>query len=306
MKAWKTHSKPAQFPTLLMTKFKLIKDADLKNFCTFHIGGKAKFLYIVYFTTSLLAVCGFYIKHNIKYKIIGLGANLLFDDDGFDGAIIVNKSNEIKIQNNIVWVDSGVNLTQLILTLKQHGFCNFEKLCGIPSTIGGGIVNNVGAFGVELGNFVSMVEAYKIDDLSTPIYLNNADCKFAYRDSVFKHKDYIITRVCLLLEKKDEREIENNITESIHKKSSSQPLNYYSAGSVFKRSNIIPAKIIDELGLKGFSIGEAQISTKHAGFIVNLGSATAQNVKDLITHIKNNVFLHTGETIETEIEIVGP
>ena len=289
-----------------MTKFKLIKNANLKNFCTFHIGGKAKFLYITYSIDALINVCCKCTHHKIKYKIIGLGANLLFDDLGFDGAIIVNKSSEICLQNNTVWVDSGVNLTTLILTLKQHGLGNFEALCGIPSTVGGGVVNNVGAFGVELGDFVNLVEVRKKDDLSTPLYLKNVDCKFAYRDSIFKHESYIITRVCLQVDEKDIKDIERNIAESINKKAATQPLNEFSAGSVFKRSNIIPAKIIDELGLKGSRIGDAEISTKHAGFIINTGSASSQDVKDLIEHIKNQIFVATGQIVEPEIEFVAP
>jgi len=306
MKTWKTLFTPAKFQTLLMTNYQLIKNADLKDFCTFHIGGKAKFLYIVYSNPQLLDVCKHCNKHNIKYKIIGLGANLLFDDLGFDGAIIVNKCNDITIKNTTVWVDAGVNLTSLILTLKQHGLGGFEALCGIPSTIGGGVVNNVGAFGVELGEFVKTAEVRKKDDISTPLFLNNLDCKFAYRDSIFKHEDYIITRVLLQLQQKDICNIEKNIDKSISSKTATQPLNEYSAGSIFKRSNIIPAKIIDDLGLKGLSIGNAQISQKHSGFIVNNGYATAQNVKDLISFIQNQVYLQTNEKIELEIEFVEP
>ena len=289
-----------------MRNYKLIKNANLKDFCTFHIGGKAKFLYIVHSIDQLLGVCRHCSKHNIKYKVIGMGANLLFDDLGFNGAIIVNKSSDIIIENNTVWVDSGVNLTNLILTLKQHNFGGFEALCGIPSTIGGGVVNNVGAFGVELGEFVKTVEVCRKDNLSSPIFLKNLDCKFSYRNSIFKHEDYIITRVCLQLQQKDIFEIEKVIAESVHKKAATQPLNNYCAGSVFKRSNIIPAKIIDDLGLKGYRIGDAQISPKHAGFIINNGSATAQNVKDLIVFIQNEVYLKTYEKIEPEIEFVKP
>ena len=289
-----------------MADFEFIKDCNLKNFCTFHIGGKAKFLFIVYSNSALIRVCNICKTHNIKYKIIGLGANLLFDDLGFNGAIIINKSKEILIENNYVWADAGVNLTSLILVLKQKHFGNFEKLCSIPSTIGGGVVNNVGAFGVELGEFVEMVEVRHKSDLNTPVFLTNLDCKFSYRNSIFKYVDYIITRVKLTIQQKDEREIEQNIAESLHKKSTTQPLECFSAGSVFKRGSIIPAKVIDELGLKGLSRGGAQISNKHAGFIINTGKARSQDVKDLIDLIKRIVLSNFGEKLETEIEFVEP
>ncbi len=306
MKAWKKRFTHASFQTLLMNNFEFLENADLKDFCTFHIGGKAKFLYITYSTSSLINVCYKCETHNIKYKVIGSGSNLLFDDFGFDGAIIVNKSSEIYFENDMVWADAGVNLTSLILNLKQHGFGNFESLIGIPSSVGGGIVNNVGAFGVELGDYVRFVEVRKKTDLFSSLYLSHDDCKFVYRGSIFKCQDYIITRVCLNILKKDTIEIETNITESISKKTSTQPLDCFSAGSIFKRGNIIPAKVIDELGMKGFSIGGAEISKKHAGFIVNNGNATSKDVKNLIKIMSSKVYSHTGELIEPEIEFVEP
>lgn len=278
--------------------------ADLKNYCTFKIGGKAKYLFVAKTADTLIKVCKFCKQHNIKYKVIGMGANLLFDDAGYNGAIIVNKSNNIEFNNNQVKIDSGVNLTNLILKAYVRGLCGIENLSGIPSTIGGGIVNNVGAFGVEIADCINSVECYNKNNLNKKIILSKPDCNFNYRSSLFKNDDYIITSATLNLNKDTPSLIKKRIDEVITKKSASQPLNYPSAGSVFKRCNIIPAKVIDELQLKGLIVGKAQISKKHAGFIVNLGEATAQDVKGLISVVKFKVKDAYNTDLEPEIEFV--
>lgn len=287
-----------------LKNIELIKNADLKNFCTFKIGGKAKFLYIVKNNNQLINVCKYLTNHNIKYKIIGLGANLLFDDNGYNGAIIVNKSNKIIFKNNSVFVDAGVNITGLIMKCCLRSISGLEALSGIPSTLGGALVNNLGAFDCCIADFIEYVECYSKRNLNKKLILKNEDCQFNYRNSIFKSNDYIITKVKLNLKTDTPTLIQQRIKHYIEKKKSTQPLNYPSAGSIFKRGNIIPAKVIDELGLKGTRIGGAEISTKHAGFIVNTNSATSTDVKKLINLIKTNVYNSIGENLETEIEFV--
>ncbi len=284
--------------------FQILRNVNLKDFCTFHIGGSAKFLTSICSNTQLIEVCKYCKLHNIKYKIIGLGANLLFDDLGFDGMIIVNKTNEILFRKNFVYVSSGVNVTSLIMQCYNRSLCGFERLAGIPSTIGGAVVNSLGAFETNFTNFVEYVECYHKSDLIKKLKLTNEQCKFGYRSSLFKSDDYIITKVKLRLIKDDKTLIQQRIKEAIEKKTSTQPLDKFSAGSVFKRRNIIPAKVIDELGLKGTKIGGAEISTKHAGFIVNTQSATSKDVKELISLIQEKVKTATNEELEPEIEFV--
>lgn len=284
--------------------FEILNDVSLKDFCTFKIGGSAKFLFIAHSNTQLIEVCKYCKLHNIEYKIIGLGANLLFDDLGFDGMIIVNKTNNIIFRKNTVYVDSGVNVTNLIMKCLIRSLCGFERLAGIPSTVGGAVVNSLGAFDTNFSDFVEYVICYHKNDLSKKLKLTNADCKFGYRTSLFKNGDYIITRVKLRLVKDDKTQIQKRLQEAVEKKKSTQPLDHYSAGSVFKRGNIIPAKVIDELGLKGTRIGGAEISTKHAGFIVNTNSATSKDVKQLIKLIQEKVRTEYNEDLEPEIEFV--
>lgn len=287
-----------------MDKFEFEKDVCLKDFCTFHIGGKAKFLFVATNSEELIKVCLYAKSHNIKCKIIGLGANLLFEDKGYNGLIIVNKANEILFRKNSVYASSGTHVSNLIMKCCLRSLCGFERLAGIPSTVGGAVVNSLGAFDTNFSDFVEYVECYHKSNLTKKLRLNHEECKFGYRDSLFKSGEYIITRVKLKLFEDDKTLIRKRITEAIEKKNSTQPLDHYSAGSVFKRANIIPAKVIDELGLKGTKIGGAEISTKHAGFIINTTNATNEDVKQLISLIQEKIKTATNEDLTPEIEFV--
>ncbi len=288
----------------LMYSFKFLNYVELKDYCTFHIGGKAKFLYVAEDTQNLIEVCSYCKTHNIKYKVVGLGANLLFDDLGYDGAIIVNKTKEIEFSENTVIANSGVNVTNLIMKCYMRSLSGIENLAGIPSTIGGAVINSLGAFDTNFSDFIESVECYHKNNLTKKLILTHDECKFAYRSSLFKNDEYIITNVRLKLSNDDKQNIKKRIDFAIKKKSATQPLDCYSAGSVFKRGNIIPAKIIDDLGLKGTRIGGAEISTKHAGFIVNTHSSTSKDVKELIKFIQHKVYEQHKEKLEPEIEIV--
>lgn len=276
----------------------------LKDYCTFNIGGNAKYLIEAKNKTHLLNVCKECKLHNIKYKVIGIGANLLFDDKGFNGTIIVAKFNNIKINNTKIIADAGTNLTALITIAANNSLSGLEELAGIPATIGGAIVNNVSSHNTCIADYVEYVECYKKNNLSKKLVLAKKDCLFGYRSSIFSSCKYIITKVCFNFNRCETSEIKHKISEAIKAKQTNQPLNYPSAGSIFKRGKLIASKVIDELGLKGLRIGDAQVSTKHAGFIVNVGSASSKDVKALISIIKDKVLSVLGETLENEIEIV--
>lgn len=281
-----------------------LKNEDLKKYCTFKIGGSAKFLYVAKNINTLVTVCKYCKLHNIKFKVIGLGANLLFDDFGYNGAIIVNRTNHMEFNGCQAYVDSGVCVSSLISKCIERNLSGIEKLTGIPSTVGGGVTNSLGAFGTNLYDYIDHVECYKFDDLNKKILLKKQDCNFGYRTSIFKNNEYLITRVKFKFENGNSTEIRANMLLTLTQKKSTQPLNYPSAGSIFKRCEIIPAKVIDELNLKGLKIGGAQISTKHAGFIVNLGNASSADVKQLIEIIKSKVDSKYGVNLQTEIEFV--
>lgn len=286
-------------------KFKILKNVSLKNYSTFRIGGNAKELFFAKNTKNLLNFCKFCIKNNKKFKIIGFGANLLFNDDGYDGTIIVNKSSLIKFKNNHVFADSGVAVSNLINKCYLRSLGGLENLSGIPSTVGGAIVNSLGAFQTNFFDYIDYVECVDIKKCNRILKLKKQDCNFGYRTSIFKNGQYIILKTKLKLNLDSPENIKSKIVQAIATKTKNQPLNYPSAGSIFKRNgDVIPAKIIDELNLKGTRIGDAQISTKHAGFIINLGNASSKDCKALIALIENKVYSSKNIHLEKEIEFV--
>jgi len=241
----------------------------------------------------------------MKCKIIGLGSNLLFSDKGFRGVVIVNKTSKTLFRGNTLYSDSGCSIGSLIQKCILRSLSGFETFAGIPSTVGGAITNNMGAFGREISDIVEWVECYHKSDLTKKLRLTKNECNFSYRDSIFKSNDYIITRIKFNLTYLDRSKIQATFRECLERKKTTQPTTLPSAGSVFKRSQIIPAKIIDEIGLKGLNQGDAQVSTKHAGFIVNTGNATSEDVLILIQRIKEIVFNKTGHILTEEIEFVN-
>ena len=279
------------------------ENVSLKDFCTFKIGGNAKFLFVCNSTLALIDACKFCITKNIKFKVIGFGANLLFDDMGFDGAIIVNRSCKIVTRKNALYIDSGTPISTVINKCFMRELAGIDCLAGIPATVGGGVVNSLGSGDTNLYDYVEWVEAYELPALKKKRILN-IDCQFGYRTSIFKSINFLITKVKLVLPQGNRANIRVNIINAIDKKIKNQPLDMPSAGSVFKRSTIIPAKVIDELSFKGKSCGDAMVSKKHAGFIVNNANATSKDVKTLISSIKSSIYSRFKVVIEEEIEFV--
>lgn len=228
----------------------------------------------------------------------------------------------------VVNVGAGVKNGTLAQKLAKENVSGFEFVAGIPGTIGGAIKMNAGAYGGEMSDIVFSTTCLDLEDfdivnlksniddieMSEPknitslavITLNNEEQKFSYRHSIFMEKKYIILETKLLLNEGNYKDIKAKMDENLSSRAEKQPLQMPSAGSTFKRGeDFITAKIIDECGLKGYSIGGAQVSEKHAGFIVNTGNATAQDVIDLINYVKETVHKKTGKKIELEIEILG-
>ena len=293
----------AAFQRCFMLSLKNFKnDVNLQDYCTIHVGGKAKYLYEAQSISELLKACELCKLHNIMYKIIGLGANLIFNDLGFNGAIIVNRANKIITRKNHLYIDSGTPISKIINHCYLHGLSGLENLAGIPSTLGGAIVNNLGANACEIGNFIDYVLC--INNNGKIIKINKNKCNFSYRNSAFKTNNFIILKAKLTLNYDEKEQIKQRIIANINKKINSQPMNLPSAGSVFKRGVIIPSLEIDKLGIKGTKIGGAMVSTKHAGFIVNTGNATSKNVLDLINLIKEKVKSCLGAELELEVEFV--
>ncbi len=295
---------------------------SLKEFCTFKIGGNAKWLFVVHSIRQLKQSVAWCIQNNTKFKVIGLGANLLFDDAGFDGAIIVNKAKSTFVFNKQLSATSGTTIAELINLTKQKSLSGLEHFAGIPSTLGGALTNNLGAWGQDIASLVVWIKGFFVYQNNTlphvqnnkikpqkvkfkTVKLKQNECNFEYRNSMFKAKqNFIITKAKLKLKRKNKAEIQAKITETLNKKSATQPVDKPSVGSIFKRTHIIPSKLIDECGLKGKTVGNAQVSPKHAGFIVNLGGATSDDVKNLIKQVENEIFIKYSAVLEPEIEFV--
>lgn len=257
-------------------------NADLKNYCTFKIGGRGTVLFPKnqFEVKRIVNDCK---KNHLDFFILGNGSNVLFPDDDFKKIIIdLRKLNNIKItKQGTIMAEAGVRLFAFNRFLEQNGFAGFEWSYGIPATIGGLTYMNGGAFGEEVSNYIKKVKVLKNGKIS---WINRKKIDFSYRKSNILG---IILAVEFKFKNADSKIIEKQQKEFLEIRKKTQPYDKFSAGSVFKRTDDkIPAIMIDKAGLKGVKIGGAEISTKHAGFIVNNGDATSKDVKDLIGLIK--------------------
>lgn len=287
-------------------------DEPMSKHTSFRVGGNADAYIIVQNKENLIEVLKIAKEYNLPITIVGNGTNLLVKDNGIRGLVInyassnfeiidANKVDEYKIK-----VDSGVKNGVFVQFLLKNELTGFEFAAGIPGTIGGAIYMNAGAFGGEIANIVESVTYISLKDLK--IYtLKNEQCEFAYRTSIFEQdEDKIILEAIFNFKKGNKEEIAQKMDEFRNKRLSSQPLDKPSAGSTFKRGeNFITAKLIDECNLKGYKIGGAQVSEKHAGFIINTGNASAKDIIDLIKYVKTKVYEKFGVEIKPEVRIIG-
>lgn len=246
--------------------------------------------------------------NNIPLSIVGNGSNLLVKDNGIRGIVLKPDIQNIEaeeIDNKIhITVGSGVPLPKLAIEMGKKSYAGLEFAAGIPGTIGGAVRMNAGAYGNEMKDIVINTTYMDLDgNIKT---INNAEHEFEYRKSIFAKNKYIILNTKIELNKGNIIDIEQKMCDNMKSRKEKQPLDAPSAGSTFKRKEgIIVAKLIDEAGLKGFSIGGASISSKHAGFVINTGDATAKDVLELIKYVQKVVYEKFTIEIEPEIEIMG-
>jgi len=288
------------------------QNEPLANHCTYRIGGPARVLFLAANEREIIAGIETAEENRFKMMILGGGSNILFSDRGFDGLVLKLANNFIKIAEEkenraVVLAGAGAPLAALVKFALDNSLAGMEWAAGIPGTVGGAIRGNAGAFGREIGASVLRVRALEISGKSVvPAIVGKEDCAFGYRESVFKrNKNLVITAAKFVLEKGNANEIADKIKECAEKKRISQPLDFPSAGSVFKNpEGFFAAKIIEDCGLKGRSAGGAQISEKHANFIVNRGNAKADDVLALIAQIKAAAKEKFAVDLKEEIEIV--
>jgi len=274
----------------------------MSNHTTFKIGGAADFVVLPENESQLL--CLMEQLRGTPYFVIGNGSNLLVSDSGIRGVVIKINSNmsQITQQGNMLICQSGALLSKVASFALECGLGGFEFAAGIPGTIGGATVMNAGAYGGKMQDVV--IKTKYIDESGC---LNEiTEHKFGHRQSIFSRINAVIIQSTILLHKKNKAEIKAEMADLAARRRRSQPLEYCSAGSVFKRPpGNFAGKLIEEAGLKGYRRGGAVISGKHCGFIINESNATFNDVVCLIKHIQSEVYKKFGVQLETEVKICG-
>ncbi len=287
-------------------KIEFKRNEPMKNHTSFKIGGAADAFIMPKTEEEYVKVLNVAKEAELPVTVVGNGSNLLVSDNGVEGLTLCTlKMNSIKLINEEeIFAQAGASLTAVCLFALKHSLTGLEFAYGIPGSIGGALYMNAGAYGGEMANVVSTTRS--IDQNGNIITRDVGDLGLEYRESIYKQNGEIITGVTLKLKKGDSDEISKQMEILMGKRKASQPLEYPSAGSTFKRPvGYYAAALIDECGLKGFSVGDAQVSTKHAGFVINKDKATCKDVLELIEKIQNHVFTQKGVKIDTEVIFIG-
>mgnify|MGYP003290221798 CR=1 FL=1 len=282
------------------------EDVLLSGFTSFKIGGKADLLLYpesAKMLSSVLSACN---ELNIRFFVLGKGSNILVSDEGFRGAVIsTSKLDKIElIDDDIVYCQSGVTLSRLCRFALDNSLSGLEFAFGIPGSAGGAAYMNAGAYNGEMKDILFKCDHVSFDGQVGSYSEDKLD--FSYRHSVYSKSDKIITGLYLRLNKSNKEPIKSRMDELMAKRRDKQPLEYPSAGSTFKRpKNNFAGALVEQCGLKGFTVGKAQVSEKHAGFVINIGGATASDVMGVIRHCQSVVFEKTGIQLEPEVEFIG-
>lgn len=285
-------------------------DEPMSKHSSFRVGGPAELYLEVDSVEKLKAILDVNKELKLPVTVIGNGTNILVKDKGIKGIVIKYVAKGISkatLDNDTfaITADAGLPNAALANELLKDSLTGFEFAASIPGTIGGAIYMNAGAFGGEMENIVSEVTFLDLDDLA--IYKSDGDdCDFGYRHSKFENMNTVILSATMVFNKGNQDEIKRTMDAYLQKRLETQPYDKPNAGSTFKRGDgFITAMLIDEAGLKGYTIGGAQVSEKHAGFIVNTGNATAKDILDLIKYVQKTIMEKYGKVIEPEVRILG-
>lgn len=281
-------------------------DFPLSRVTSFHIGGNADLAVYPADAEAFAYALDAVVQAGVPYTVIGNGSNTLVRDGGFRGVVFVTTDmRRVTIDGTRLTGGCGVLLGSVGTNASRAGLAGAEFANGIPGTLGGAVYMNAGAYGGQLADIVCETVCYDLDAKQV-LHLDNAAQHFGYRHSVFMEKNYIILSATLQLTKDEPDAIRARMNDYLARRREKQPLEYPSVGSVFKRpEGHFAGKLIEDAGLKGLRVGGAEVSPKHAGFIVNVGGATARDVLELIERIREKVYAMSGVTLECEIRTIG-
>lgn len=290
----------------IVPKERMLFNEPMSRHTTFKVGGEAACLILLEQEDELLQLVPFLNRIGQDYFILGNGSNLLVGDKGYRGIVIKlgEGMDRITVEGTRIRVQAGALLSQTAAVARDAGLSGMEFAAGIPGTIGGGVVMNAGAYD---GEMKQITESVKVMDTEGKILvLDNDTMEFGYRTSIIKNRPFIVLEIVLQMQTKQKEEIQAKMDELMEKRRSKQPLNYPSAGSTFKRpEGYYAGKLIMEAGMRGYRIGGAQVSNKHCGFVVNVGGASAADVREVIEEVQERVRERFHVTLEPEVIFLG-
>lgn len=284
-------------------------DEPMSKHTSFRIGGPADVVVIVCNEKELSGLLRLFHDEDIRYMLVGNGSDLLFADEGFRGVIVKLGGNfeHIEVVDSIgetIRVGAARMLSSTANFARDNGLAGLEFASGIPGTFGGALFMNAGAYGGEIKDVIESVTLMKSDG-STVYELSGEEMEFSYRNSVLQHNDDIAIYARVRLHKDDKESISERMNDFTEKRMTKQPINFPSAGSTFKRPvGGYAAALIEDAGLKGRTVGGAQVSEKHSGFVINIGGATSKDVRGLIDIVAQEVEEHSGIKLEPEVRII--
>ena len=286
------------------------ENAPMSAHTTFKIGGPADLLIDLPDGNAAAGVIRLCKQEGIPYLFIGNGSNLLVGDKGIRGAVLRLAERDAtpvlqpELGEGVLYAPAGMQLKKLCQFVRDHHFTGLEFAFGIPGTVGGAVYMNAGAYGGEMADVVQLAHCITPDGEMG--FLPASELKFGYRHSALMDMGYIVTGITLKLTPGDYDTIASTMKDLMNRRREKQPLEYPSAGSFFKRpTGYFAGKLIEDAGLKGFSVGDAQVSEKHAGFVVNRGAATAADMVELCRQVQNKIMEKDGVLLEPEVRFVG-
>lgn len=290
----------------VLPKEDILVDEPMRNHTSFKLGGPADFIVLPRTSDQIINIIKILWQNEIPYYLMGNGSNLIVREGGIRGVVvkIYDNFNRVDINNEEIKAQSGVLLSTLSKVALKNNLTGLEFASGIPGTLGGAVAMNAGAYDGEMKDVVD--EVLVVDKEGNSLLMTNEELGFGYRSSIVQTNNYIVIEAKLKLLKGDYQAIKDKMDDLNHRRTTKQPLSLPSAGSVFRRPpGHFAGKLIEDAGLKGYRIGDAQVSELHSGFIVNVGSATAGEVISLINHIQKEVKNKFGVDLVTEVKIIG-